>query len=65
MSKQGKTIAIVINTSWNIYNFRMGLVTALQKDGYRIVTIAPLDDYSQKLESLGFEYHNINFNKSF
>ncbi len=62
MSKPGKTIAIVINTSWNIYNFRMGLVTALQRDGYRIVTIAPLDDYSRKLEALGFEYHNININ---
>jgi len=57
-----KTIAIVINTSWNIYNFRIGLLKALQDDGYRIVTIAPRDEYSKKLEALGFEYHNITIN---
>jgi len=57
-----KTIAIVINTSWNIFNFRLGLLKALQEDGYRIVAIAPKDEYSEKLEALGFEYHNIDIN---
>jgi len=57
-----KTIAIVINTSWNIFNFRVGLLEALQKEGYKIVTIAPRDEYSEKLEALGFEYHNIDIN---
>lgn len=32
-----KTIAIVINASWNIFNFRLGLFHALQKEGYKIV----------------------------
>ena len=59
---KNKTIAIVINTSWNIYNFRLGLLKALQKEGYKIVVIAPKDDYSEKLEVLGFEYHNIDIN---
>lgn len=59
---ENKTIAIVINTSWNIYNFRVGLLTALQDMGYRIVAIAPKDNYSQKLQALGFEYHNITIN---
>jgi len=65
MRKQEKTIAIVINTSWNIYNFRLGILKSLQKEGYRIVAIAPYDIYSQKsqkLEALGFEYHNIDIN---
>ncbi len=57
-----KTIAIVINTSWNIFNFRLGLLNALQKEGYRIVTIAPKDEYSEKLEVLGFEYREIKIN---
>ncbi|MEA2048520.1 MAG: glycosyltransferase family 4 protein [Campylobacterota bacterium] len=57
-----KTVAIVINTSWNIFNFRLGVLHALQTDGYKIVCIAPRDAYSEKLESLGFEYHNININ---
>ncbi len=57
-----KTIGIVINTSWNIFNFRFGLLKALQKEGYKIVAIAPKDQYSEKLEEMGFEYHNININ---
>ena len=60
MSK--KTIAIVINTSWNIYNFRLGLLGALRNEGYHILLIAPRDAYSQKLVDLGFEYHEIKIN---
>lgn len=52
----------MINTSWNIFNFRVGLLKALQLEGYRIVVIAPKDDYSEKLEALGFEYHEIKMN---
>lgn len=62
MNAEGKTIAIVINTSWNIYNFRIGLLSALQRDGYRIVAIAPRDEYSEKLQALGFEYYDIDIN---
>ncbi len=54
-----KSIAICSNTSWYIYNFRMGLITALQADGYRVVLIAPKDDYSDRLESLGCEHYDI------
>lgn len=57
-----KTIIITINTSWNIFNFRVGLLKALQKEGHRIICIAPYDEYSKKLEELGFEYHNVNMN---
>ena len=46
-------IAIVINTSWNIYNFRMGLVKKLQEEGHEVVAIAPVDDYSAKLVAEG------------
>ena len=57
-----RTIAIVINTSWNIYNFRLGLLKGLQEHGYKIIAIAPKDDYSEKLVALGFEYHEIKMN---
>jgi glycosyltransferase involved in cell wall biosynthesis len=46
-------IAIVINTSWNIYNFRMGLIKKLQEEGHEVVCIAPEDDYSEKLMHAG------------
>jgi len=57
-----KTIAIVINTSWNIFNFRVGLLKALQSQGYKIIAIAPRDECSSKLEAFGFEYHEIKMN---
>lgn len=57
-----KTIAIVINTSWNIFNFRMGLLKALKDEGYNIVAIAPYDFHTEKLIDYGFEYHDINMN---
>lgn len=56
------TIAIVINTSWNIFNFRLGLLTALKDQGYRVIAIAPRDDYSQKLQDMGFEYCPVSIN---
>jgi glycosyltransferase involved in cell wall biosynthesis len=54
-----RTIALSINASWNILNFRLGLVRALQADGHRIVAIAPPDAWSQRLEALGVEYRPI------
>lgn len=60
--KAVKTVAIVINTSWNIYNFRVGLLKALQSEGYRIVTIAPEDSFTHKLVESGFEYHPVKMN---
>jgi len=55
-----KTIAIVINTSWNVYNFRRGLLKALQKEGYHIVVVAPRDDYTQKLIDDGFAFEELH-----
>ena len=57
-----RTIAIVVNTSWNVYNFRLGLLKALQVEGYRIIVIAPRDEYSLKFEELEFEYYDIRIN---
>ncbi len=44
-----KTALISINTSWNIYHFRAGLMAALRSAGYRIVSAAPKDAYTQRL----------------
>lgn len=50
-------VAIVINTSWNIWNFRRNLVGALQAAGHEVLAIAPPDAYSQRLETeLGCRY---------
>ncbi|MBG8555221.1 glycosyltransferase family 4 protein [Hymenobacter guriensis] len=50
-------VAIVINTSWNIWNFRRSLVKALQAAGHEVLAIAPPDAYSERLETeLGCRY---------
>ncbi len=52
-------IAIVLNTSWNIYNFRLGLVRSLINAGHEIIAVAPYDDYSSKLKEIGCEYEKV------
>ena len=58
----GKNIAIVLNTSWNVYNFRLNLLKKLQQYGYNITVIAPQDAYSKKLEAEGFQYIDLKMN---
>jgi glycosyltransferase involved in cell wall biosynthesis len=52
-------IAIVLNTSWNIYNFRLNLVQALQEQGHEIYTIAPKDGYTSLLEEAGCRHTHL------
>ena len=53
-------VAIVINTSWNIYNFRRGLIKALQERGVEVVAIAPKDDFTDKLKALGCSIETVS-----
>ena len=46
-------IAVVLNTSWNIYNFRKGLINSLMDKGNQVITIAPKDKYTYKLMDIG------------
>jgi glycosyltransferase involved in cell wall biosynthesis len=43
------TVSLSSNTSWYLYNFRASTIRRLVADGYRVVCLAPKDDYSQKL----------------
>ncbi len=54
----GARVAIISNTSWNIFNFRLNLARALRTYGYEVILIAPRDEYSERL-SREFEYHDI------
>jgi len=55
-------IAIVVNTSWNIFNFRINLLDYLKTKGFKVTLIAPKDDYSEKLINRGFEFIEIKMN---
>ena len=58
-TKIKKKIAIVSNTSWSVYNFRLGLIRRLQESGYEVSIIAPQDNFSAKLVAEGFNFHHI------
>lgn len=52
-------VAIVLNTSWNIYNFRMNFVKELLKNGHEVHTVAPHDDYTHFLTAAGCQHHRV------
>ncbi|MEZ9761307.1 glycosyltransferase family 4 protein [Vibrio splendidus] len=58
-----KTIIITSNTSWYLYNFRKNTILSLIDEGYRVVTIAPFDEYSKKLETLGTKFQHIEIDQ--
>lgn len=45
-----KKIAIVANTTWNIFNFRLNVIAELVKRGNQVVVIAPVDEFIEYKE---------------
>ncbi len=52
-------IGVVANTAFNIYNFRLGLIKALQQEGHHVVAIAPADNYVGLLKENNIEFIEI------
>jgi glycosyltransferase involved in cell wall biosynthesis len=52
-------IAIVLNTSWNIYNFRMNFIKTLREQGHEVHTIAPEDSYTTLIRDAGCIHHRV------
>lgn len=53
-------IAIVINSTWAAYNFRLNLARFLKRHGYKVIFIAPYNQKYSALIELEFEFFNIN-----
>jgi len=49
-------IVIALNTAWNLYNFRAGLIQALVFNGYEVVAVAPHDEYAERLKEIGCRF---------
>lgn len=58
-----KRVVISTNASWNVVNFRRGLVEALQKDGFSITVFAPADEYTPRLRDMNVEHYPITMNR--
>ena len=49
-------IVICINTAWNLFNFRAGLIKALVAQGHEVLAVAPVDEYAPRLTALGCRF---------
>lgn len=52
-------IAVIANTSWYLYNFRLSLMRALMAAGHEVVAVGPADDYVDKLVAAGIRHRVI------
>ncbi|NBP39179.1 MAG: glycosyltransferase family 1 protein [Betaproteobacteria bacterium] len=50
------SVLLSVNTTWNVVNFRSGLIRALQAAGFSVVVASPPDAYVQALKALGVRY---------
>lgn len=49
-------VALLVNSSWNILNYRRSLIKALLSANYEVVALAPFDNNVKQLEELGCSY---------
>ncbi|GJM33489.1 MAG: glycosyl transferase [Saprospiraceae bacterium] len=56
-NKRKPRIAIVDNSTWNIYNFRLSLIKRLRAEGFEVIVIAPVDEYIHYLNDSHFNKH--------
>ena len=54
-----KIIVISYNTARYLYRFRLEIILELLRRGHKVVTVAPRDEYSDKLASLGCVVYDI------
>lgn len=59
MDIKNPKIVLVSNTSWSIYNFRLGLIRSLLELGYDVVAVAPRDNFTSKLIAEGIDFKEI------
>jgi len=55
-------IVITANSSWNLFNFRSGLIASFIAEGHEVITIAPKDEYTERLVDLGARHIPIFIN---
>ncbi|HWI83110.1 glycosyltransferase family 4 protein [Ramlibacter sp.] len=59
MSSRKLRIAVVSNSAWNLFNFRLNLIRCLQAAGHTVVAVAPSDRFGAKLELEGITFRPV------
>lgn len=57
-------IMISINSAWNLFNFRSGLIRALVAAGHEVIAVAPSDEYVVRLMSTGCRFINLSMDNN-
>ena len=52
-------IAVVSNTCWYLFNFRLNLMLALQAAGHTVIAVAPDDAYAQRIRDAGIVFEAV------
>ena len=52
-------IAVVSNTCWYLFNFRLNLMLALQAAGHTVIAVAPSDAYAQRIRDAGIAFEAV------
>ena len=52
-------IAVVSNTCWYLFNFRLNLMLALQAAGHTVIAVAPSDAYAQRIRDAGIVFEAV------
>ncbi len=53
-------VALTANSSWYLYNYKAHLCTLLTSHGYKVVLVAPEDEYSERLSQWDYEVRIIS-----
>ena len=54
-----KTVLIVSNCTWYLYNFRYKLLNDLNNKGFKLILISPLDEYYSEISKYFFKKENL------
>ena len=49
-------VLITVNASWNVWNFRRPVLSALLDQGYRVTVLAPEDQFRSEIEAFGCKF---------
>lgn len=58
--EKSPSVLICTNSTWSIFNFRLGFIMALQKRGFIVYALSPSDEYVERLQSIGVKHFHID-----
>lgn len=54
-------IAILANSDWNLYNFRLALAKTLEQEGYQVYLFCPPGPYVAQIKAAGFRLKELQY----